>query len=142
MRSCCVYGGAPRGPQIRDLYSGGRCHNCSNCSIITLISVHVGCEIVIATPGRLIEFLDSGKTNLRRCTYLVSTHKTCVNVCLSLLLVIYFYSSLFVYLKVLDEADRMLDMGFEPQIRKIIDQIRPDRQMLMWSATWPKEVRG
>jgi superfamily II DNA/RNA helicase len=36
---------------------------------------------------------------------------------------------------------RMLDMGFEPQIRKIIEQIRPDRQVLMWSATWPKEVR-
>ena len=35
----------------------------------------------------------------------------------------------------------MLDMGFEPQIRKIIDQIRPDRQVLMWSATWPKDVR-
>ena len=36
---------------------------------------------------------------------------------------------------------RMLDMGFEPQIRKIMDQIRPDRQCLMWSATWPKEVQ-
>ena len=71
-----------------------------------------GCEIVIATPGRLIDFLEMGKTNLRRTTYLV-----------------------------LDEADRMLDMGFEPQIRKIIEQIRPDRQVLMWSATWPKEVR-
>lgn len=35
----------------------------------------------------------------------------------------------------------MLDMGFEPQIRKILSQIRPDRQTLMWSATWPKEVR-
>lgn len=54
-----------------------------------------GVEICIATPGRLIDFLECGKTNLRRCTYLV-----------------------------LDEADRMLDMGFEPQIRKIVDQIR------------------
>jgi len=35
-----------------------------------------------------------------------------------------------------------LDMGFEPQIRKIVEQIRPDRQTLMWSATWPKEVRN
>jgi ATP-dependent RNA helicase DDX5/DBP2 len=43
---------------------------------------------------------------------------------------------------VLDEADRMLDMGFGPQLRKIVDQIRPDRQTLMWSATWPKEVQS
>jgi ATP-dependent RNA helicase DDX5/DBP2 len=69
-------------------------------------------EVCIATPGRLIDMLESGKTNLRRVTYLV-----------------------------LDEADRMLDMGFEPQIRKIIGQIRPDRQTCMWSATWPKDVR-
>ena len=35
----------------------------------------------------------------------------------------------------------MLDMGFEPQLRKIVSQIRPDRQTLMWSATWPRDVR-
>jgi superfamily II DNA/RNA helicase len=51
-------------------------------------------EIVIATPGRLIDMLESRVTNLKRVTYLV-----------------------------LDEADRMLDMGFEPQIRKIVNQV-------------------
>ncbi|KAF5277476.1 hypothetical protein FQR65_LT03813 [Abscondita terminalis] len=93
IRNTCIFGGAPKGPQANDLMDG--------------------VEIVIATPGRLIDFLESNRTNLRRCTYLV-----------------------------LDEADRMLDMGFEPQIRKIIEQIRPDRQTLMWSATWPKEVQS
>jgi len=53
-----------------------------------------GVEIVIATPGRLIDMIESHHTNLRRVTYLV-----------------------------LDEADRMLDMGFEPQIKKIISQV-------------------
>ncbi|KAH7550517.1 hypothetical protein JRO89_XS13G0206400 [Xanthoceras sorbifolium] len=91
IRTTCVYGGAPKGPQIRDLQRG--------------------VEIVIATPGRLIDMLEAQHTNLRRVTYLV-----------------------------LDEADRMLDMGFEPQIRKIVAQIRPDRQTLYWSATWPREV--
>lgn len=93
IKNTCLFGGSPKGPQARDLERG--------------------VEIVIATPGRLIDFLERGTTNLRRCTYLV-----------------------------LDEADRMLDMGFEPQIRKIIEQIRPDRQVLMWSATWPKEIQA
>ncbi|CAG0914664.1 unnamed protein product [Notodromas monacha] len=92
VRSTCVFGGAPKGPQLRLLSQG--------------------VEILVATPGRLIDFLEMDRTNFRRTTYLV-----------------------------LDEADRMLDMGFEPQIRKIVSQIRPDRQTLMWSATWPKEVR-
>ncbi|WMV21376.1 hypothetical protein MTR67_014761 [Solanum verrucosum] len=73
IRSTCIYGGAPKGPQIRDLRRG--------------------VEIVIATPGRLIDMLEAQHTNLKRVTYLV-----------------------------LDEADRMLDMGFEPQIRKLISQ--------------------
>ena len=93
IKSTCCYGGVSRGPQARDL--------------------SYGVEICIATPGRLIDFIESGTTNLRRVTYLV-----------------------------LDEADRMLDMGFEPQVRKIVADIRPDRQTLMWSATWPKEIQS
>lgn len=109
----CIFGGAPKQGQMRDLAKG--------------------VDIVIATPGRwvlwkiqwtsvtnqsfyfcsLIDFLERNVTNLKRCTYLV-----------------------------LDEADRMLDMGFEPQIKKIMSQIRGDRQVLMFSATWPKEVKN
>lgn len=74
IKNTCVYGGQPKHTQASALRSG--------------------IEIVIATPGRLIDFLDSRVTNLKRVTYLV-----------------------------LDEADRMLDMGFEPQIRKIVNQV-------------------
>lgn len=88
----CLYGGAPKGPQLRDLERGA--------------------DIVVATPGRLNDILEMRKISLRQVTYLV-----------------------------LDEADRMLDMGFEPQIRKIVQEIPPRRQTLMYTATWPKEVR-
>jgi ATP-dependent RNA helicase DDX5/DBP2 len=93
VKSTCIYGGVPKNSQVRDLRKG--------------------VEVVVATPGRMIDMLESGTTNCYRVTYLV-----------------------------LDEADRMLDMGFEPQIRSIVSQVRPDRQTLLWSATWPKEVQA
>jgi len=92
LKIACVYGGVPKRKQESALRQG--------------------VEILICTPGRLLDFLERGTTNLRRVTYLV-----------------------------FDEADRMLDMGFEPQIRSLVSQIRPDRQVLMWSATWPREVQ-
>ncbi|XP_062506674.1 probable ATP-dependent RNA helicase DDX43 [Corticium candelabrum] len=75
-------------------------------------ALSAGVEIVVATPGRLDDLTMNGVVSLKSVTYLV-----------------------------LDEADRMLDMGFEPQIRKILLDIRPDRQTLMTSATWPPGVR-
>ncbi|PSN29920.1 hypothetical protein C0J52_20712 [Blattella germanica] len=71
-----------------------------------------GVEIIIATPGRLNDLVMAGVIDVTPVTYLV-----------------------------LDEADRMLDMGFEPQIRKTLLDIRPDRQTVMTSATWPEGVR-
>lgn len=75
-----------------------------------------GAEIVVCTPGRMIDMLaaNSGKvTNLQRVTYIV-----------------------------LDEADRMFDMGFEPQVTKIIGNIRPDRQTVLFSATFPRQMEA
>ncbi|XP_073395939.1 DEAD-box ATP-dependent RNA helicase 24 isoform X3 [Physcomitrium patens] len=70
-----------------------------------------GCEVVVATPGRLIDMIKMKALTMRQATYVV-----------------------------LDEADRMFDLGFEPQIRSIVGQIRPDRQTLLFSATMPKRV--
>lgn len=92
VRNICVVGGTSREPQVQALTSG--------------------VEIVIATPVRLMSFLESGRTNLKCVSYLV-----------------------------LDETDRMLDMGFEAQIRSIVSQTRSDRQTLLWSATWSQEVQ-
>ena len=121
-RAVAVYGGAPKWPQASALSRG--------------------CEIVIATPGRMMDMLDlhsssnspakggggkgggkggkgGGKggggnaaTSLERCQMLV-----------------------------LDEADRMLDMGFEKDIRAIVAGMPPDRQTFLFTATWPKAVQ-
>lgn len=70
-----------------------------------------GAEIIVATPGRLIDLVKKRATNLERVTYLV-----------------------------FDEADRMFDMGFEPQVRSIANHVRPDRQTMLFSATFRKKV--
>ncbi|KAI3384556.1 hypothetical protein SNEBB_003623 [Seison nebaliae] len=91
IRTACCYGGAPRREQLE--------------------TFRFGVDILIATPGRLIDFITTRRIIIDEVTYLV-----------------------------LDEADRMLDMGFEPQIKQILGQMRPTRQTMMFSATWPKEV--
>jgi ATP-dependent RNA helicase DDX46/PRP5 len=94
INAVCIYGGGMVAGQLSELKRG--------------------CEIVICTPGRMIDVLttSNGKiTNLRRVTYVV-----------------------------LDEADRMFDLGFEPQISRILTNVRPDRQTVMFSATFPRNV--
>ena len=76
-----------------------------------IAALREGVEMCVATPGRLLDLLNAKATNLRRVTYFV-----------------------------LDEADRMLDLGFEPQIRRVERLTRPDRQTLLFTATWPAEV--
>ncbi|XP_069127188.1 probable ATP-dependent RNA helicase DDX53 [Argopecten irradians] len=71
-----------------------------------------GVEIIVATPGRLNDLIMNNIVSVKSVTFLI-----------------------------LDEADRMLDMGFEPEIKKILLDIRPDRQTVMTSATWPEGVR-
>lgn len=94
IRVVVVYGGAPVGEQERKLVDGA--------------------DLIIATPGRLIDFIDRQVINLYLVRYLI-----------------------------LDEADRMLDMGFEPQLIKVLTAIKKvDRETIMCSATFPQEIQN
>jgi ATP-dependent RNA helicase DDX3X len=96
VRPCVVYGGADIGSQLRQ--------------------IERGCDLLVATPGRLVDLIERGRISLCNIKYLV-----------------------------LDEADRMLDMGFEPQIRRIVqgEDMPPtgQRQTLMFSATFPRDIQ-
>ncbi|KAJ5542486.1 hypothetical protein N7535_004907 [Penicillium sp. DV-2018c] len=96
VRPCVVYGGADIGSQLRQ--------------------IERGCDLLVATPGRLVDLIERGRISLANIKYLV-----------------------------LDEADRMLDMGFEPQIRRIVEgEDMPsveNRQTLMFSATFPRDIQ-
>eukprot|EP00033_Pygsuia_biforma_P000753 GCRY01000879.1.p1 GENE.GCRY01000879.1~~GCRY01000879.1.p1 ORF type:complete len:727 (+),score=167.01 GCRY01000879.1:119-2299(+) len=96
IRPVAVYGGAMVMPQVNELAKG--------------------CDILVATPGRLVDMIKRGYVSLTRVAHLC-----------------------------LDEADRMLDMGFEPQIRNIVEErdmpAKTQRQTLMFSATFPKPIQ-
>ncbi|ETO22562.1 hypothetical protein RFI_14635 [Reticulomyxa filosa] len=94
MRSVVVYGGADAGSQLKNLSRG--------------------CELIVATPGRLLDFMETGKVSVEAVQFCV-----------------------------LDEGDRMLDMGFMPQIQDIIREMprKGSRQTLMFSATFPREIQ-
>ncbi|TVU08068.1 hypothetical protein EJB05_41453 [Eragrostis curvula] len=95
LRVAVAYGGTPIGDQLRDLERGA--------------------DILVATPGRLVDMVERSRVSLETIKYLV-----------------------------MDEADRMLDMGFEPQIRKIVDRMgmpKRTRQTLLFSATFPPEIQ-
>ena len=93
LRSTVVYGGADMDAQIRELRRG--------------------VEVLVATPGRLLDHVQSKTVMLNQVGILT-----------------------------LDEADRMLDMGFLPDIRRIIALLPKERQNLLFSATFPDEIRN
>jgi len=93
LRYAVVYGGVHIEPQIKDLLAG--------------------VEVLVATPGRLLDHVGQRTVNLTQVEVLV-----------------------------LDEADRMLDMGFLPDIRRIVEMVTNRRQTLMFSATFSAEIRG
>ncbi|KAJ7988193.1 hypothetical protein DPEC_G00321070 [Dallia pectoralis] len=82
----------------------------------TIREILKGCNVLCGTPGRLLDVIGRGKIGLSKLRYLV-----------------------------LDEADRMLDMGFEPDMRKLVSSPgmprKEDRQTLMFSATYPEDIQ-
>jgi ATP-dependent RNA helicase RhlE len=92
LKYAAVYGGVDMAPQVKDL--------------------RAGVEILVATPGRLLDHIEQKTMNLSKVEILV-----------------------------LDEADRMLDMGFLPDIKRIISMIPPQRQSLLFSATFSEEIK-
>ncbi len=91
INSTVVYGGIKQARQVRDLQRG--------------------VDILVATPGRLLDLIQQGKLSLSHVNYLV-----------------------------LDEADRMLDMGFINDVKKIVSMVKRDRQTMLFSATMPKAI--
>ena len=92
VRSTAIYGGVGFDPQVRRLRDG--------------------VDVVVATPGRLLDHVRQGTIRLDRVEFLV-----------------------------LDEADRMLDMGFLPDIRRVLELLPRERQSLLFSATFPEAIR-
>jgi len=92
LRYTVVYGGVGQGPQVRALQNG--------------------VDVLVATPGRLLDLMEQGYIDLRQVEILI-----------------------------LDEADQMLDMGFIVPLRRIVASVPKTRQTLMFSATMPAEIR-
>eukprot|EP00756_Hemistasia_phaeocysticola_P064667 Hpha_TRINITY_DN7982_c0_g1::TRINITY_DN7982_c0_g1_i1::g.146191::m.146191/K14811/DBP3; ATP-dependent RNA helicase DBP3 len=92
-RVVCLYGGVPKYTQRQQLEEG--------------------VDVIVATPGRLLDLAEEGVADLSQVSY-----------------------------SVLDEADSMLDMGFEPDVRRMFKKLFPVRQTVMFSATWPEAIQA
>lgn len=92
LRTGVIYGGVSQNPQVKTLRNG--------------------IDVLVATPGRLLDLMNQGHVDLRA-----------------------------VEIFVLDEADRMLDLGFFPDIRKVVARLSAERQTLLFSATMPADIR-